>query len=197
MSGYQEVLTDPSYNSQIVTMTYPLIGNYGVNAADVESSRVQVSGFVVKQACRYPSNFTSTMSIGDYLKKQGIIGIEGIDTRAVTRKLRISGALKGIVTATVCSSQAGGTASESGAPKRWQSPLVARRRYPSQTHSPMFVNFSTTSSSLPGSTDQGPCMVSSATKATLLSHASPGVGIPVGQGTTVGHGGEGTTGFQD
>ncbi len=70
MSGYQEVLTDPSYCSQIVTMTYPLIGNYGVNDADVESARVQVAGFVVKELCDYPSNFRSQKSLGDYLQRK-------------------------------------------------------------------------------------------------------------------------------
>ncbi|MCG6535255.1 MAG: glutamine-hydrolyzing carbamoyl-phosphate synthase small subunit [Syntrophales bacterium LBB04] len=99
MTGYQEVLTDPSYCSQIVSMTYPLIGNYGVNDTDVESSRIQVSGFVVKEACKYPSNFTSTMSLGAYLKENNIIGIEGIDTRALTRHTRIAGAMKGIIAA--------------------------------------------------------------------------------------------------
>ncbi|MFC1479204.1 glutamine-hydrolyzing carbamoyl-phosphate synthase small subunit [Planctomycetota bacterium] len=97
MSGYQEVLTDPSYKEQIVTMTYPLIGNYGINDEDVESSRIQVSGFVVKEACKYPSNFRSSMSLGDYLKKEGIIGIEGIDTRALTRHIRSAGAMNACI----------------------------------------------------------------------------------------------------
>ncbi len=97
MTGYQEVLTDPSYSSQIVTMTYPLIGNYGVNENDVESSRVQVSGFVVKEACRYPSNFTSQKSISQYLQENGIIGVEDVDTRALTKHLRTRGALKGVI----------------------------------------------------------------------------------------------------
>ena len=97
LAGYQEVITDPSYSSQIVTMTYPLIGNYGVNDADIESGRIQVSGFVVKEACPYPSNFTSQMSIGEYLKKNNIVGVQGIDTRALTRHIRVNGALKGII----------------------------------------------------------------------------------------------------
>jgi carbamoyl-phosphate synthase small subunit len=97
MTGYQEILTDPSYASQIVTMTYPLIGNYGVNPADVESGRVQVAGFIVKEACPYPSNFTCTQSLGDYLKASRVIGVSGIDTRALTRKLRITGAMKGVI----------------------------------------------------------------------------------------------------
>ncbi|MFH1707678.1 MAG: glutamine-hydrolyzing carbamoyl-phosphate synthase small subunit [Planctomycetota bacterium] len=94
MSGYQEILTDPSYREQIVTMTYPLIGNYGVNPDDVESDRVQVQGFVVKEACRYPSNYRSTQTLGDYLKAAGVIAIEGVDTRMITRRIRTGGAMK-------------------------------------------------------------------------------------------------------
>jgi carbamoyl-phosphate synthase small subunit len=97
MTGYQEVLTDPSYCSQIVTMTYPLIGNYGVNDADVESGRIQVSGFVVKEVCPYPSNFRSQKSLGDYLKKNSIVGVCGIDTRKLTRHTRLIGAMKGVI----------------------------------------------------------------------------------------------------
>lgn len=97
MTGYQEVLTDPSYCSQIVTMTYPLIGNYGVNEADVESDRIQVSGFVVKEVCPYPSNFKSQKSLSDYLKENGIVGVCGIDTRKLTRHTRLIGAMKGII----------------------------------------------------------------------------------------------------
>ncbi|NLE01456.1 MAG: glutamine-hydrolyzing carbamoyl-phosphate synthase small subunit [Fibrobacter sp.] len=97
LTGYQEILTDPSYSSQIVTMTYPLIGNYGVNATDVESSKVQVSGFVVKEACSYPSNFTSQKSISQYLKENNIVGVEDVDTRALTRHIRLQGAMKGII----------------------------------------------------------------------------------------------------
>ena len=97
MTGYQEVLTDPSYSSQIVTMTYPLIGNYGVNETDIESGRVQVSGFIVKEACNYPSNFTCKKTLSQYLKENNIIGVSGIDTRKLTRHLRIAGAMKGII----------------------------------------------------------------------------------------------------
>src|SRR5438132_9735965 len=82
MTGYQEVLTDPSYKGQIVTMTYPLIGNYGVNREDVESSRPQVEGFIVREVARLPSNFRSCNSLEVYLKENNIIGMEGIDTRA-------------------------------------------------------------------------------------------------------------------
>jgi carbamoyl-phosphate synthase small subunit len=97
MTGYQEVLTDPSYSSQIVTMTYPLIGNYGVNEKDVESERVQVAGFVVKEACPYPSNFTSRTSLGGYLQEIGVVGVCGIDTRALTRHIRLAGAMKAVI----------------------------------------------------------------------------------------------------
>jgi carbamoyl-phosphate synthase small subunit len=97
MTGYQEVLTDPSYASQIVTMTYPLIGNYGINETDIESDRVQVSGFVVKEACPYPSNFTSKKTISGYLRENKIVGIQGVDTRALTRKIRVKGAMKAVI----------------------------------------------------------------------------------------------------
>jgi len=97
LTGYQEILTDPSYKGQIVTMTYPLIGNYGVNPEDVESSKPHCEGFVVRENSRIASNFRSTEKLGDYLKKHNIIGIEGIDTRMLTRCLRTKGALKGII----------------------------------------------------------------------------------------------------
>jgi carbamoyl-phosphate synthase small subunit len=97
LSGYQEVLTDPSYAGQIVVMTYPLIGNYGVNDEDVESDKIHVKGFVVKEFCRTPSNFRATHSLIEYLDSNKIIGIEGVDTRALTRHLRISGAMKGLI----------------------------------------------------------------------------------------------------
>ena len=94
MSGYQEILTDPSYAGQIVCMTYPLIGNYGVNAEDVESRRPWVEGFVVREASRVASNFRSTMSLQDYLKENNIVGIEHIDTRALVRHIRDKGAMR-------------------------------------------------------------------------------------------------------
>lgn len=94
MSGYQEILTDPSYAGQIVCMTYPLIGNYGVNKEDVESRRVWVEGFVVREASRVRSNFRSTASLKDYLKDNGIVGIEHIDTRALVRHIRDKGAMR-------------------------------------------------------------------------------------------------------
>ena len=94
MSGYQEVLTDPSYSGQIVTMTYPMIGNYGVNKEDVESDRIHVAGFVVKEYSRTYSNFRATGSLGDYLRDGKIAAIEGIDTRMLTRHIRDKGAMK-------------------------------------------------------------------------------------------------------
>ncbi|TAL36614.1 MAG: carbamoyl-phosphate synthase small subunit [Spirochaetes bacterium] len=95
MSGYQEVLTDPSYHGQIVAMTYPMIGNYGVNAEDVESARVYVAGFVVKEYSKRYSNFRATMSLEDYLVRENVAGIEGVDTRRLTRHIRDKGALRG------------------------------------------------------------------------------------------------------
>jgi carbamoyl-phosphate synthase small subunit len=100
MTGYQEVLTDPSYCGQIVTMTYPHVGNYGVNDEDIESDRIQVAGFVVREGCQRPSNYRATSSLPDYLDRQGIVGIEGIDTRALTRKLRSEGAMNGMICST-------------------------------------------------------------------------------------------------
>jgi len=94
MSGYQEILTDPSYCGQMVTMTYPLIGNYGINDEDVESNRIQVEALLVKEYQEYPSNWRSQMTLGDYLKASDIPGIEGIDTRALTRHIRLQGAMK-------------------------------------------------------------------------------------------------------
>ena len=97
MTGYQEILTDPSYCGQIVTMTYPLIGNYGVNPDDVESGGISLRGFICRELCRTPSNFRSTMSLDDYLRQAGIIGLEGIDTRALVRRIRIHGAMTGLL----------------------------------------------------------------------------------------------------
>lgn len=100
MTGYQEILTDPSYCGQIVAMTYPLIGNYGINPDDVESNRLSIRGFVVRELCRLPSNFRSTMSLDEYLKQANVVGIEGIDTRALVRRLRIRGAMTGVLSTT-------------------------------------------------------------------------------------------------
>src|SRR4051812_40687104 len=97
MTGYQEILTDPSYCGQIVTMTYPLIGNYGVNLEDVESSGLALQGFVVRELCRRPSNFRSSGTLGDYLEEAGVVGLEGIDTRALVRRIRTQGAMQGVL----------------------------------------------------------------------------------------------------
>ncbi|MBN1912454.1 MAG: glutamine-hydrolyzing carbamoyl-phosphate synthase small subunit [Pirellulales bacterium] len=97
MTGYQEILTDPSYRGQIVTMTYPEIGNYGVNAQDVESRRPFLSGFVVRELSRRASNFRSEGTLDDYLKQNNLVGLEGIDTRALVRRLRIVGAMRGVL----------------------------------------------------------------------------------------------------
>ena len=100
MTGYQEVLTDPSYKGQIVTMTYPLIGNYGINSEDLESYKIQVEAFVVKEYESMPSNWRSQKTLADYLNQEGKIGIEGVDTRALTRHIRVAGAMKGIISTT-------------------------------------------------------------------------------------------------
>ena len=97
MTGYQEILTDPSYCGQIVTMTYPLIGNYGVNPDDVESNGLSLRAFVVRELCRNPSNYRSNQSLDDYLRENKIIGIEGIDTRALVRRIRVHGAMTGVI----------------------------------------------------------------------------------------------------
>jgi carbamoyl-phosphate synthase small subunit len=97
MTGYQEVLTDPSYRGQMVTMTYPLVGNYGVNPEDIESNRIQVAAFLIKEYQPRPSNFRATATLADYLKSQGILGVEQLDTRALTRHIRNSGAMRAIV----------------------------------------------------------------------------------------------------
>jgi carbamoyl-phosphate synthase small subunit len=97
MTGYQEILTDPSYKGQMVTMTYPLIGNYGVNPEDIESDRVQASAFLIKEYQSFPSNYRSTETLADYLRKQEILGIEGLDTRAITRHIRNTGAMRAFV----------------------------------------------------------------------------------------------------
>ncbi|MGD0339732.1 MAG: glutamine-hydrolyzing carbamoyl-phosphate synthase small subunit [Bacteroidota bacterium] len=100
ITGYQEILTDPSYCGQIVTMTYPLIGNYGVNPEDIESIKPQVTGFIVKEYLESFSNFRASESLGSYLKRHNIIAIEGIDTRMLTKMIRMVGALRGILSTT-------------------------------------------------------------------------------------------------
>ncbi len=97
MAGYQEILTDPSYHEQIITMTYPLIGNYGTNGEDWESRRIFAAGFIVKEACPYPSNWRKAQSLGGYLADHGVVGISGIDTRKLVRHIRTQGAMRGIL----------------------------------------------------------------------------------------------------
>lgn len=97
MSGYQEILTDPSYKGQLVAMTYPLIGNYGITDDDRESGHPQVEGFIVRELTRRPSNFRSVTDLDSYLKTHNIIGLEGIDTRALVRRLRVSGAMRAVL----------------------------------------------------------------------------------------------------
>ena len=101
MTGYQEILTDPSYRGQILCMTTPQIGNYGVNRDDVESAGIHMAGFVVREASRIPSNFTATGSLQDYLASAGVIGLTGIDTRALVRRLRIRGAMTGVISSEI------------------------------------------------------------------------------------------------
>jgi carbamoyl-phosphate synthase small subunit len=100
MTGYQEILTDPSYNEQIITMTYPLIGNYGTNQLDWESRKVFASGLIVKENCRYPSNWRKEDSLSRYLEANNVIGLEGIDTRRLVKHIRTQGAMRGIISST-------------------------------------------------------------------------------------------------
>ena len=97
MTGYQEVLTDPSYRGQMVVMTYPLVGNYGTNPEDIESERIQVSAFIIKEYQPNPSNFRSTHTLADYLKSQRVLGIQQLDTRALTRHIRNAGAMRAVI----------------------------------------------------------------------------------------------------
>ena len=100
MTGYQEIMTDPSYKGQIVTMTYPLIGNYGVNGEDVESNSPKVEGFIIRELSRITSNYRATDDLANYFRKHGIIAVEEVDTRALTRHIRARGAMKGIISTT-------------------------------------------------------------------------------------------------
>ncbi|MDC1050796.1 glutamine-hydrolyzing carbamoyl-phosphate synthase small subunit [Candidatus Marinimicrobia bacterium] len=97
MTGYQEILTDPSYCGQLITMTYPHIGNYGLNSVDIESSKIYAKGLIIKEACDFPSNFKSEINLDEYLKDNNIIGIQGIDTRYLTRIIRDEGAMNAII----------------------------------------------------------------------------------------------------
>lgn len=100
MTGYQEILTDPSYRGQIVTMTYPQIGNYGVNTQDLESAKPHLAGFIVRENSRIASNFRASGELAEYLQQHGIVALAGIDTRALVRRIRINGAMKGIISTT-------------------------------------------------------------------------------------------------
>jgi carbamoyl-phosphate synthase small subunit len=100
LTGYQEIVTDPSYRGQIVTMTYPEIGNYGINSEDMESGQPQLAGFVVRQVSRRTSNYRASQDLNHYLRESGIIGIAGIDTRALVRRIRTQGAMKGVLSTT-------------------------------------------------------------------------------------------------
>ncbi|MBU2609067.1 MAG: carbamoyl phosphate synthase small subunit, partial [Chloroflexi bacterium] len=106
MVGYQEMLTDPSYAGQIVVPTYPLIGNYGINENDFESKKIQVSGFVVREECREPNHYLGTGTLHEFLSGSGIPGISGVDTRAITRRLRSCGVMMGIITSDLTPQQA-------------------------------------------------------------------------------------------
>ncbi len=98
MTGYQEILTDPSYAGQLVILTYPLIGNYGINEDDFESAKIQCSGLIVRESCTTPSNWRSTQSLQAYLESKGLVGIEGIDTRSLTQRIRNQGVVMGLIT---------------------------------------------------------------------------------------------------
>lgn len=98
MTGYEEILTDPSYAGQIITMTYPLIGNYGANGSDMESGKIHAKGLVVKSLCKCPSNHMSERSLEEMMKSMNVVGIEGVDTRSLTRKIRNSGSMKCVIT---------------------------------------------------------------------------------------------------
>lgn len=133
MTGYQEILTDPSYKGQIVTMTYPLIGNYGVNDQDVESWAPHAAGFVIRELSPVVSNWRADSSLSDYLERHGIPGIEGVDTRALTKKLRVRGAMTG------CLSTAGLTAEEALAKAREWGGMEGRDLVSAVTHREAFA----------------------------------------------------------
>ena len=101
MSGYQEVLTDPSYSNQCVLMTYPMIGNYGINSKDIESRKIQASGLIIKDISYYPSNYQSEKPLDQYLIDNNIVGIYGIDTRSLTKHLRNNGAMNAIISSKI------------------------------------------------------------------------------------------------
>ena len=100
MTGYQEIMTDPSYYEQIITMTYPLIGNYGTNGLDAESKKVYAAGFIVKENCEYPSNWRNERSLSEYLKANNVVGLADIDTRKLVKHIRTQGAMRGVISST-------------------------------------------------------------------------------------------------
>lgn len=100
MTGYQEILTDPSYRGQLVTMTYPEMGNYGINSIDLENRGTSLAGFIIRNESRMHSNYRSEGSLSDYLNSQGVVGIAGIDTRALVRRIRSEGAMRGVLSTT-------------------------------------------------------------------------------------------------
>lgn len=97
MTGYQEILTDPSYCGQILVLTYPLVGNYGINEDDFESDRPWLQGLIIKELCEYPSNWRCRMKLDEFCSRHGIIGLAGIDTRTLTRRLRSCGTMRGVI----------------------------------------------------------------------------------------------------
>src|SRR6056297_757706 len=101
MTGYEEILTDPSYRGQLVTLTYPLIGNYGINGSDNESYKPHLSGLIIKELCKTPNHWQSNNNLTEYLTKEGIVGITGIDTRALTRHIRKKGCMQGIISSEI------------------------------------------------------------------------------------------------
>lgn len=105
MTGYQEMLTDPSFAGQLLTLTYPLIGNYGVNPEDVESGKIQVEGFIIRELCEEPSNWRMSISLKDYLRHNGIVSMQGVDTRALTRQLRVRGVMMGAMSTELTTSE--------------------------------------------------------------------------------------------
>ena len=125
MTGYQEVLTDPSYAGQIVVLTYPLVGNYGINAQDFESKRIQVAGLVVRGRCDRPSHGLSTATLHEFLEAQGVPGLEQVDTRAVTRRLRSGGVVMGAI------HSGGGEAAEAPSEAAAEAVLAQLREAPS------------------------------------------------------------------
>ncbi|MEY8764209.1 MULTISPECIES: carbamoyl phosphate synthase small subunit [Clostridium] len=129
MTGYGEIFTDPSYYGQIVTMTYPLIGNYGVDLGDLESASPKVKGVVVREICHYSSSFKSEMELEDYLKINKVVGLSGIDTRALTKSLRSKGTMKGIITVEDLDFHAVKNTIESFSNKNAVSEVTAKKKY--------------------------------------------------------------------